>query len=90
MVTMWKLVNGSADHLRPSYLTTGKQKLTSDPNIRLEEIRHHGSTLIIDQVVQQEKLSSSRQKVTIDRGKLQYLLQYLVMLPPVYFSDVPR
>jgi len=50
MVTMWKLVNGSADHLSPSYLTTGKQKLTSDPNIRLEEIRHHGSTLIIDQM----------------------------------------
>ena len=71
MVTMWKLVNGSADHSSPSYLTTGKQKLTSDPNIRLEEIRHHGSTLIIDQViVQQEKLSISCQKVTIDRGKL--------------------
>ena len=69
MVTMWKLGNGTADHLSPSYLTTGKQKLTSDPNIRLEEIRHHGSTLIIDQVVQ-EKLSISCQKVTIDRGKL--------------------
>ena len=68
MVTMWKLVNGSADHSSPSYLTTGKQKLTSDPNIRLEEIRHHGSTLIIDQVVQQEKLFSSCQKVTIYRG----------------------
>ena len=52
MVTSWKKVDPRAAHNAASatYLTTGKHKLTGDPNVRLEDVSQEGSTLVIDRV----------------------------------------
>jgi len=52
MVTSWKKVDPRAAQNAASatYLTTGKHKLTGDPNVRLEDVSQEGSTLVIDRV----------------------------------------
>lgn len=52
MTTSWKKVDPRAAHNAASatYLTTGKHKLTGDPNVRLEDVSQEGSTLVIDRV----------------------------------------